>query len=121
MQQTQIYQAIITAINLIILAGLPYWFVWHFRHARKIRSHSDEWWIQILIIIGYGLAISCEIPALISRVLAYYDYNTRINNVIYILTLWDRWGRLTFYVLYMLLTWSIAKKRVPQVVKDTLS
>ena len=113
-------KAVITAINVLILSGLPIMLGWHVRQAKRQSHHSYEWQIQIFTIFLYMLAISCEIPALWARAIAYYQYHMYIPSVLLKLSAWDRWGRLLFYAVFFFYTYTIARKKMPQIVSDTL-
>jgi len=120
MNENDVNKAVITAINVIILLGLPIMFGWHINRAKRLMHKSDEWIIQILIIFTYGLAICAEIPALWIRYEAYYVMHMKIPEGMYKLTTWDRWGHAIFYVVLFLLTYTFTRKKVPQIVTDTL-
>ncbi len=121
MGEIEINKAVITAVNMLILMGLPFMFMWHIRQARKQVHLSDDWIIQILIIFTYGIAICAEIPALWSRLEAYYVLKMRMPEGLYKLTTWDRWNHLCFYVVLFLLTLTFTRKKVPKIIRDTLS
>ncbi len=120
MQEVEINKIVITAINVIILMGLPVWAVWHGRRIKNCEHMSYDYWMQILIVMCYITAICAEIPALWARWKAYYIYHMDISDSLYVLTTWDRWNHLLFYVIFMFLTWSITYKRVPKAFTEAL-
>lgn len=120
MNEIDVNKAFITAINVLILLGLPVMFAWHISRAKRLIHKSEDWIIQILIIFVYGLAITAEIPALWSRWYAYYTLQMKLPDVLYKLSTWDRWSHLIFYVVLFLLTYTFTRKKVPQIVTDTL-
>lgn len=121
MQEIEVNKAVITIINILILLGLPCMFTWHVRQT-KIKPHlSDDWIIQILILFLYGAAICAEIPALWVRWEAYYIYHIKLPEGMYKLATWDRWAHLIVYVVMFFLTYTFTKKKIPQVIRDTLS
>lgn len=111
----------ISAVNFIILLGLPCMMGWHIVNARRRVHLSDGWMIQILIIITYAVAIFSEIPALWSRWLAYYVYQIKMPDIIYTLSSWDRTGHLCLYAMFMLLTYTFTSNYIPKAVRDILS
>lgn len=121
MTENEVSMFIITIFNCVILVALPICTIWHTARIRKFPHWSDDWWTQIIIVMSYIAAINCEIPALWSRVTAFYVYRLVIPQHILTLTTWDRWGRALFYIFYFLLTWIFTKKRIPEFVKETLS
>lgn len=120
MNELDVNKAVITAINILILLGLPIMFMWHIGYAKRLIHKSEEWITQILIIFVYGLAICAEIPALWSRWLAYYSMHLPMSGDLYKLTTWDRWSHMIFYVVLFLLTYTFTRKKIPQIVKDTI-
>lgn len=119
--ETEVNKAVITAINAIILLGLPIMMGWHIAQVKKKFHLSDEWIIQILIIFVYALSICAEIPALWARWIAYYQMKMVLPDGIYKLVTWDRWNHLCLYVVLFLLTYTFTRKKVPQIVRNTLS
>lgn len=120
-QEIEVSKAAITAINVIILMGLPYMFFWHIKQARSKDHLSYDWMVQILIIFVYGIAITAEIPALWIRLISYYQLKLVIPEGLYKLTTWDRWSHLCEYAALFLLTFTVTKRKVPKIVRDTLS
>lgn len=118
---TETNKMIITVINLIIVGMLPFWAWFHIRYLKRLEYKSEEWWVQIIIVMYYVSAFFSEVPAFWARFKAYYQYHLAIPDGLYILTTWDRLNHLLTYVLVMFLTWSVTYKRVPSVFKDTLS
>ena len=114
-------KAVITVINVLILMGLPMMFIWHVRQVKRCQHLSPDWMIQILILFVYMIAISAEIPALIARWIAYYQIHMKLPQILYMLSTWDRWNHLFFYVALFLLTHTFTKKHVPKVIRDFLS
>lgn len=121
MYEIQLSKTIITVINIIILMGLPLMFWWHVRQARKKDHLSEDWMMQIIIIFTYGVAICAEIPALWVRWVSYYQLNIVLPEGVYKLSTWDRWNHACFYVVLFLLTHTFTKKKVPKIIRDTLS
>jgi len=113
-------KAAITIFNVIILAGLPVFCIWHARTIRYFNTWSFRWWMQIFTVLLYVAAINCEIPAFWSRLIAYYQYHMVLDPVFYALTTWDRWGRVLFYCMFILFTWMQTKQHVPHIVKNTI-
>jgi len=99
---------------------LPCWAVFHIRYLRRLEHKSNEWWVQIIIVMYYSSAALSEIPAFWVRFKAYFEYHMQIPDSLYILTTWDRLNHLVTYVLVMFLTWSVTYKKVPEVFKDTV-
>jgi len=122
-QQTAVSsnQLIITAINILIVAMLPFWAWFHVRYLRRLEHKSNDWWVQIIIVLYYISATASEIPAFWARFKAYYEYHMTIPESLYILTTWDRLNHFLTYILVMFLTWSVTYKRVPKVFVDTMS
>ena len=120
MNEIDVNKAVITAINVIILLGLPIMFGWHIARAKKLIHKSEDWVTQILIIFVYGLAILAEIPALWSRWEAYYVLKLQLTEGMYKLTTWDREGHAVFYVTLFLLTYTFTRKKIPQIVTNTI-
>lgn len=120
MTEISVNKAVITAINILILSGLPIMALWHYKQAKKKEHLSYDWMVQIMIIFLYIMCISAEIPALWSRWKAYYELRTQLPDVMYKLTTWDRWSHLLAYLVLFLLTHTITSKKVPKIVKDTL-
>lgn len=111
----------ISALNMIILVGLPFMFGYHVKQARRRKHLSDGWIIQILIIFAYSVAIFAEIPAFWGRFLSYYIYRVDMPDVLYTLTTWDRTGHLFFYAVLMLLTHTFTSNYIPKSIRNMLS
>lgn len=120
MNEIDVNKAVITAINVIIILGLPCMLTWHVSRAKKLMHKSEDWITQILIIFVYGLAISAEIPALWIRWQAYYVLHIKLPDSIYKLSTWDRWGHLIMYVALFMLTYTFTRKKIPKIVTDTI-
>lgn len=120
MKEIDVNKAVITAINTVILLGLPVMLGWHIAQAKRLIHKSEPWIIQILIIFVYALAICAEIPALWSRWIAYYELKMQMPEGLYKLTTWDRWNHLVLYVAMFLLTYTFTRKKAPKIVSDTL-
>lgn len=120
MNEIDVNKAVITGINVLILLGLPCMFAWHIGQAKRLLHKSEDWIVQILIIFVYGLAISAEIPALWIRWQAYYVLHIQLPDSMYKLSTWDRYGHLMLYVALFLLTYTFTRKKIPQIVTDTL-
>lgn len=120
MNKIEIQQAVITFINFGILFLIPCMGLWHFVRIKKFSYWSFDWWQQIIIVLTYMAAINCEIPATWVRILSYYVINLKFPDEIYTLSMWDRWGRALFYMLYFLQTWVTTKKKIPEYVKSVL-
>ena len=121
MHDIDVSKAVITVINIIILLGLPGMFIWHVKQVKRCPHLSPDWMIQILILFVYMIAISAEIPALVARWIAYYELRMKLPQILYMLSTWDRWNHLFFYVALFLLTHTFTKKQVPQIIRDFLS
>lgn len=121
MNEIDVNKAVITAINGVILMWLPCMLVWHIVQIRKFIHLSYDWTVQLLIIFCYCLAVNCEIPALWSRLYAYYNLKLTMPELLYTLTTWDRWGHVLFYAFFSLLTVIVTRKSIPQPIKDILS
>lgn len=121
MHEIEVSKAVITAINIVILLGLPWMFYWHVRQVKKQRHLSDDWIIQILILFVYSIAITSEIPALWARWVAYYEVKLNMPDSMYKLAAWDRWEHLLGYIALFLLTHTFTKKTIPKPVRDFLS
>lgn len=121
MGEIEVNKSVITIVNIVILMGLPFMFAWHIKQARKKEHLSDDWIIQILIIFVYGIALCAEIPALWSRWEAYYVIKMQMPEGLYKLTTWDRWNHLCFYVVLFLMTYTFTRKKIPKIIRDTLS
>jgi hypothetical protein len=121
MGEIEVNKLVITITNIAILAGLPCMLTWHIRQAKKQVHMSNDWVVQILIIFAYMVAIGAEIPALWARWKAYYVYKMDIPDSLYVLSTWDRYNHLFFYVIFFILTYSFTRKKVPNIIRDTLS
>lgn len=121
MGETEVNKAIITAINAIILLGLPGMLIWHIRRVKTKKHLSDEWIIQLMFVFLYIISITAEIPALWVRWESYYVYNLPTPESLYKLTTWDRWSHLIFYVVLMVLSSTITRKKIPAIIKDTIA
>lgn len=120
MGEVEVNKAIITGINVVILLGLPCMLIWHIRRVKTKLHLSDDWMIQLMFVFLYITAISSEIPALWSRFEAYYIYNLKTPDALYKLTTWDRWSHLIFYVVLMVISSTITRKKIPNIIKDTI-
>jgi hypothetical protein len=118
MTETNCAQAFITACNIVILISLPAWFWWHCTLVRHHIKWTFDWWLQVLTVIGYILAIGCEIPALWARLIIYYQMNMLLPPGLYYLTSWDRWGHVIFYGWFILFTFAVAKGRIPKTIVE---
>lgn len=116
----EVSKVVITAINVIILLGLPFMLGWHIRRMVKTNHGSYDWMMQLIIVFLYVIAISSEIPALWSRWVAYYELKMQIPEKLYVITMWDRWLRAIFYIFFFVFTFAFTVKRVPKVISDTL-
>jgi hypothetical protein len=121
MREIEVNKAFITIINVVMLSGLGVLVVWHIRQARNKLHLSKEWMFEIMTIFLWGCAFSCEIPALWTRIKAYYVLKTVMPDSLYVLVTWDRWGHLFFYCVLFIYTRAVSKREVPKFVKDTLS
>lgn len=120
MNEIDVNKGVITAINILILLGLPCMFAWHIGQAKRLIHKSEDWIIQILIVFVYGLAICAEIPALWIRWYAYYTLNMKMPDVVYKLSTWDRWSHCIFYIVLFMLTYTFTRKKLPKIVTDTI-
>ena len=121
MNDIDVSKAFIIGICSVILLGLPFMFWWHVKQARKQPHLSDDWMIQIMILMAYATAITAEIPAIWSRIIAYYFLKMQIPDGLYKLTAWDRWEHLLFYCFLFLLTYTFTRKAIPKPIRDMLS
>ena len=117
MEEININKAIITIINILVLIGIPIMARFHIIKAKKEIHLSYEWWIQIMFVIMYISCLTSEIPAFWSRYRAYYELKLTINDTsLYVLTTWDRWNHLLNYLIIYLITYSVSKKEIPNIV-----
>lgn len=121
MEEIDVNKGVITAINAVILLGLPFMLGWHVKQAKKQIHLSDAWMMQIIIIFVYCLAISAEIPALWVRWVSYYRLKLDLPDLLYALNTWDRWLHLVLYIFLFLLTYTFTRKKIPGIIRDTLS
>jgi len=120
MQEIDVNKAVITAINVIVLLGLPVTLGWHISQVKTKRHLSDDWIIQLLIVFLYATAICAEIPALWARFDAYYIHKMIIPDSLYKLTTWDRFNHLFFYAIFIVFTVTVTRKTIPKVIRETL-
>lgn len=120
MQEIDVNKAVITAINVIILLGLPVTLGWHVSQVKSKKHLSDEWIIQLMIVFLYIVAICAEIPALWARFDAYYVYKMVIPDALYKLSTWDRWNHLLYYAIFIIFTVTVTRKTIPKVIRETL-
>lgn len=116
--EIEVWKAVITSINVLLIPALFFWIAWHLNHIKLFARHSYDWWIQIFITLSYITAFTAEVPAFISRIKAYYELKMVMPNSLYILTTWDRWNHVIFYIIFMVLTYSITTKTIPQFAKQ---
>lgn len=120
MGRVEATKALITMFNITILFALPVFGIWHAIRIRYFKYWSHEWWTQIIITLCYIAAMNAEIPAFLSRLIAYYIQDLKVSGVLYTLNTWDRWAHVLFYGLFVLLTWIFTKNRMPKYIIDTL-
>jgi len=120
-EDIELSKIFISAINCVILIGIPFMMLWHVRKAKKAEHASKEWISQILFVIAYCVAITAEIPALWSRYLAYYVYDIKMPDIIYTLSSWDRLLHMCMYPAFFLASFTVSSNYVLQKVKDILT
>lgn len=110
------FKALITLINIVILARLPI-RAWQCRSFMFKQEHGTfEWGFTIVFTMVWVTAMGAEIPALLVRYLSYYEFKIQLPQVLYVLNLWDRWHHLTLYLFLELLTHMWLTKKMPKIV-----